>query len=124
MDPILQYLTSEELPLSKIEAHKVLLKSQRYALADGMLYRKSYLHHWLRCVTPEEGGYILRELHESICGNYIGPRVLAKKGMLSGYYWPTIFRDSPELVTKCRSCQLYVPVHHAPTQEMVPFQKP
>ncbi|XP_027103143.2 uncharacterized protein [Coffea arabica] len=98
MDPIVQYLAHGELPPSRVEARKVLLKSQKYVLTHGVLYRKSYLQPWLKCVTPEKGSYVLRELHEGICGNHVGPRVLAKKGMLAGYYWPTIFRDSAELV--------------------------
>ncbi|XP_071912377.1 uncharacterized protein [Coffea arabica] len=73
MDPIVRYLTTGELPSSKIEARKILLKSQRCVLPDGVLYRKSYLRPWLKCVTPEEGGYILRGLHEGICENHVGP---------------------------------------------------
>ncbi|XP_071901042.1 uncharacterized protein [Coffea arabica] len=90
----------------------------------GVLYRKSYLQQRLKCVTPEKGSYVLRELHEGVCGNHVGPRVLAKKGMLSRYYWPTIFWDSAELVARCKSCQLHAPIHHAPTQEMIPLHSP
>ncbi|XP_071927641.1 uncharacterized protein [Coffea arabica] len=124
MDPVIQYLAQGELPPDRTEARKILLKSQRYVLTQGILYRKSYLQPWLRCVTPEEGNYVLRELHEGICGNHVGPRVLAKKGMLAGYYWPTIFKDSAELVARCRSCQLHAPIHHAPTQELIPLSSP
>ncbi|XP_027177519.1 uncharacterized protein LOC113776533 [Coffea eugenioides] len=124
MNPLVRYLANGELPSSKVEARKILLKSRGYVLTDGVLYRKSYLRPWLKCVTSEEGSYILRELHEGLYGNHVGPRMLAKKGMQSGYYWPTIFRDSAELEAHCRSCQLHSPVHHAPTQEMIPLQSP
>nr|XP_027102165.1 uncharacterized protein LOC113723098 [Coffea arabica] len=124
MDPLVRYLANGELPSSRVEARRILLKSRGYEFSNGVLYKKSYLRPWLRCVTPGEGEYILRELHEGICGNYVGPRVLAKKGMLSGYYWPTIFLDSAELVARCKSCQLHAPIHHAPTQEMAPLQSP
>nr|XP_027123971.1 uncharacterized protein LOC113740625 [Coffea arabica] len=124
MDPIVRYLASGELPQDRVEVRRVLLRSRGYELSNGVLYKKSYLRPWLRCITPEEGNYILRELHEGICGNHVGPRVLAKKGMLSGYYWPTMFLDSTELVTRCKSCQLHAPIHHAPTQEMIPLQSP
>ncbi|XP_027103086.1 uncharacterized protein [Coffea arabica] len=124
MDPIVRYLAGGELPPSRVEARRVLLRSRGYELSNGVLYKKSYLRPWLRCITPEEGDYILRELHEGICGNHVGRRVLAKKGMLSGYYWPTMFLDSAELVARCKSCQLHAPIHHAPTQEMIPLQSP
>ncbi|XP_071907810.1 uncharacterized protein [Coffea arabica] len=124
MDPIVRYLANGELPPNRVEARRVLHRSRGYELSNGVLYKKSYLRPWLRCITPEEGNYILRELHEGICGNHVGPRVLAKKGMLSGYYWPTIFLDSADLVVRCKSCQLHAPIHHAPTQEIIPLQSP
>ncbi|XP_071926285.1 uncharacterized protein [Coffea arabica] len=124
MDPIVRYLANGELPPNRVEARRVLLRSRGYELSSGVLYKKSYLRPWLRCITPEEGNYILRELHGGICGNHVGPRVLAKKGMLSGYYWPTIFLDSADLVARCKSCQLHAPIHHVPTQEMIPLQSP
>nr|XP_027062904.1 uncharacterized protein LOC113689315 [Coffea arabica] len=112
MDPIVQYLAQGELPPSRVEARKVLLKSQKYVLTHEVLYRKSYMQPWLKCVTPEEGSYVLRELHESICGNHVGPRVLAKKEMLAGYYWPTIFRDSAELIARCGYEHLVVAIDY------------
>ncbi|XP_071933203.1 uncharacterized protein [Coffea arabica] len=39
MDPIVKYLSSEV----REETRKILLKSQRYVLTNGVLYRKSYL---------------------------------------------------------------------------------
>ncbi|XP_071923132.1 uncharacterized protein [Coffea arabica] len=81
-----KYLSQKELFLDGREVRKLLLKSQRYVLVNGMLYRKSYLSLWLKCITSEEEKYILRELHEGICGNHVGPRVLAKKGMMMNYY--------------------------------------
>nr|XP_027088665.1 uncharacterized protein LOC113710014 [Coffea arabica] len=94
MDPIVRYLASRELPPSRVEARRVLFRSRGYELSNGVLYKKSYLRPWLRCITPEEGDYILRELHEA------------------------------ELVARCKSCQLHAPIHHAPTQEMIPLQSP
>lgn len=34
---------------------------------EGNLYKKSYTHLLLKCVIPDEGDSILREIHE---GNY------------------------------------------------------
>ena len=33
----------------------------------------------LKCVGREDASYVLREVHEGICGNHIGARALAGK---------------------------------------------
>ncbi|GFZ06995.1 hypothetical protein Acr_18g0011650 [Actinidia rufa] len=48
----------------------------------------------LRCLRPEEAEYVLREIHEGICGNHSGARSLAKKIIRQGYFWPTMERDA------------------------------
>ncbi|XP_071905675.1 uncharacterized protein [Coffea arabica] len=84
---------------------EVLIRAAKYAYAEGTLYRRSYLSPWLKCVTPEEGDYVLREVHEGLCVAHVGSRVLAKKCLFLGYYWPSVFRDAAALVQKCRACQ-------------------
>ncbi|XP_027093694.1 uncharacterized protein [Coffea arabica] len=105
MTPLIDYLSSGVLPENKTEARRIQLRAVKYAYVGGTLYRRSYLSPWLKCVTLEEGDYVLREIHEGICAAHVGSRVLAKKCLLSGYYWPSVFRDAAELVQKCRSCQ-------------------
>nr|XP_027065152.1 uncharacterized protein K02A2.6-like [Coffea arabica] len=76
------------------------------------------------CVTPEKGDYVLREVHEGLCTTHVGSRVLAKKCLLLGYYWPSVFRDVAALVQQCRACQVHVPLRHQSTQEMIPIHSP
>lgn len=124
MSPIVKYLSMGELPAEKTEARKLRLRAGRYVLHQGVLYRRSYLAPWLKCITLAERGYVLREIHEEICGNHIGPRVMAKKCILAGYYWPTIFLDSAELYKKCAACQVYTTVQHLPAHEMILILSP
>ena len=64
----------------------------------------------------EEGDYILREIHERIGGNHIGPRVVATMGMSMGYYWPR----GEEVQIVPALC-----LNSACTnQEMIPMQSP
>jgi hypothetical protein len=60
---------------------------------------------FLKCVFKEEGEYILREIHEGVCGNHSGARVLAHKEVRAGFYWPNITRDSMQIVKTCDNCQ-------------------
>ncbi|XP_050229566.1 uncharacterized protein LOC126678714 [Mercurialis annua] len=78
-----------------------------------------------RCVgqssNTEEGEYVLREIHEGICGAHIAPRMLAKKAVLQGYYWPLMVRQAEEIVKKCENCQRHQNIRHAPTTEQCPI---
>ncbi|GJX44166.1 reverse transcriptase domain-containing protein [Tanacetum coccineum] len=48
MTPIYEYLTEETLPTEKEKARVVRRKLRRYAVINGVLYKKSYLGPWLR----------------------------------------------------------------------------
>ncbi|XP_027168007.1 uncharacterized protein LOC113767998 [Coffea eugenioides] len=124
MTPLVDFLSSGGLPENKAEARRIQLRAAKYAYAGGTLYRRSYLSPWLKCVTPEEGDYVLREVHEGICAAHVGSRVLAKKCLLLGYYWPSVFRDAADLVQKYRACQVHASLRHQPAREMVPIHSP
>ncbi|XP_022025084.1 uncharacterized protein LOC110925436 [Helianthus annuus] len=68
MMSIIMYLQSGILPENKAEARKIQYKSEHYQMADGILYRKSYLGPLLRCVDADDANYLIREVHEGICG--------------------------------------------------------
>nr|GEV31757.1 reverse transcriptase domain-containing protein [Tanacetum cinerariifolium] len=55
------------LPGDNKEARKLRLKARQYALMDGVLYRRSFLTPWLRCVGPLQADYVMREIHEGSC---------------------------------------------------------
>ncbi|XP_071940357.1 uncharacterized protein [Coffea arabica] len=100
MTLLVNFLSSSALPENKTETRRMQLRTAKYAYSGGTLYRRSYLSPWLKCVTPEESDYVLREIHEGICAAHVGSRVLAKKCLLLDYYWPSIFQDAAELVQK------------------------
>ncbi|XP_027156196.1 uncharacterized protein LOC113756920 [Coffea eugenioides] len=124
MTPFILFLSQRTLPEDRAEARRIQRKAARYALRDGELYKRSYLGPWLRCVTPEAGRHVLREIHEGLCGAHVGHRMLAKKTMLLGYFWPSLRQDSQDLVLGCPSCQVHAPEHHQPSNFMVPITSP
>lgn len=71
-----------------------------------------------------EGKYILHEIHEGICGNYLSTRTLVKKCISVGYYWTTIYKDAKELVRKCSTCQFSTNLMHVPPSDMIPMVSP
>ncbi|XP_071933070.1 uncharacterized protein [Coffea arabica] len=124
MTPLVNFLNSGVLPGDKTEARRLQLRATKYAYAGGILYRRSYLSPWLKCVTPEEGDYILREVHERLCAAHVDSRVLAKKYLFLGYYWLSVFQDAAALVQKCRTCQVQTLLRHQPAREIVPIYSP
>nr|XP_027101096.1 uncharacterized protein LOC113720416 [Coffea arabica] len=115
---------SGALPENKTEARRIQIRAAKYAYAGGTLYGRSYLSPWLKCVTPEEGDYVLREIHEGICAAHVGSWVLAKKCLLLAYYGPSVFRDAADLVQKCRAYQVHASLRNQPAREMLPIHSP
>ena len=105
MTPIVSYLKDGTLLEEKDEARKLRVKSARYVLMDEVLYKRGFSQPYLRCLAPEEANYMLREVHEEACGNYLGARSLVHKVVRAGYYWSTIQADTKAYVKVCSQCQ-------------------
>nr|GEX34770.1 reverse transcriptase domain-containing protein [Tanacetum cinerariifolium] len=52
MTPIVEYLKEGTLPNNRKDARKLRIKARQYELMEGILYRRSFLTPWLRCVGP------------------------------------------------------------------------
>nr|GEU42148.1 reverse transcriptase domain-containing protein [Tanacetum cinerariifolium] len=101
MTPIADYLKEGTLPGAKKEARKLRLKARQYELMEGILYRRSFLTPWLRCVGPLQAKYVMREIHEGSCSMHAGPRSVLAKAIRLEYYWPTMHRDARGMIRKC-----------------------
>jgi hypothetical protein len=121
---VIRYLRSGELPSHKEQSHKVRLQSTCYTMVDDMLYRRGYSHPLLKCLSAPEAHYVLREIHEGVCGNYSGGRMLALKAVRARYYWPTMTRDSMEFVRSCDKCQWFARVMKNPPERLTPVLSP
>ena len=104
MDPIWDYIIDGRLPDDPKEAAKIRTRSTRFTNHKGSLYKRGFFTPIRKCIAGKNTEYVLREVHEGICGNHIGARALAGKVLRQGYYWPTILRDAIDLVRKCRIC--------------------
>ena len=105
MDPIWDYINDGTLPDDPKEAAKIRVRSSRFINHKGSLYKRGFFTPFLKCIAGEDTEYVLREVHEGICGNHIGARTLAGKVLRQGYYWPTMLKDATDLVRRCRICQ-------------------
>ena len=76
------------------------------------------------CLTPEQGQYVLAELHEGICKNHPGGRTLAHRAHTQGYYWPIMKSDTADYVKKCDPCQQMSPILKSLVQDLVSISSP
>ena len=124
IDPILDYLTSKALLEDKSTSHKVTLQAPHYVLYDGKLYKGSFMLLLLKCLSPFEMNYVLREVYEGICGNHLGGWALAYKILRQGYSWPTVHKDAIEHVRRYDACQRKAPVQYLSTTELTTITAP
>ncbi|GFS34945.1 hypothetical protein Acr_00g0036910 [Actinidia rufa] len=124
MDEIIAYLQGGILPTDKLQARRLQYRSARFCLFKGRLYKRSFSGQLLKCLRPEKAEYVLKEIHEGICGNHSGARSLARKTIRQGYFWPTIERDAATYIRRCDKCQRFAPISRLPHTEMVPISSP
>ena len=72
----------------------------------------------------EDANYVLREVHEGICGNHIRVRSLVAKKPRQGYYWPIILKDVTKLVKKCKICQEHAQIPHLLSEPLTSITSP
>ncbi|KAL2251632.1 UNVERIFIED_CONTAM: Retrovirus-related Pol polyprotein from transposon [Sesamum indicum] len=121
-DEIVEYLEDGTLPADPIAAKRVKFRATRFTMLSGRLYKRTVDGPLLKCLDEERALYVMREIHEGSCGNHSGSRSLAQKIIRQGFYWPTIAKDSKELVKKCESCQKYATLIHQPATSMEPIK--
>nr|GEV62521.1 hypothetical protein [Tanacetum cinerariifolium] len=100
--PIIEYLKEGTLPGDRNEARKLRIKALQYEILEGVLYRRSFLTPWLRCVGPLQADYVIREIHEGSCNMHAGLRLVVAKAIWLGYYWPTMHRDVRDMIRKVK----------------------
>ncbi|RDX98498.1 Tf2-6, partial [Mucuna pruriens] len=118
MDPMVEYLKEGRLPADPGEASKVRKEAPKYTLIEHWLYRRGFSSPLLKCVDPKEAEYVIKEVHEGVCGTHIGGRALARKIARAGYFWPSLKADCMDYVKRCDTCQRFADNHQAPAEQM------
>nr|CAH66737.1 H0404F02.13 [Oryza sativa] len=116
-EPLIKFLTKQELPQDKNEAERTSRRSRLYIIHKTELYKKSP-SGILQCVSLEEGRQLLKDIHSSICGNHAAARTIVGKAYRQGFFWPTAVSDADKIVRTCEGCQFFVRQIHLPAQEL------
>ena len=83
---IIAYLQSGSLPDGKDAVRKLKVRASRFMLIRDVLYKRGFSRPYLRCLSHNEADYVMREVHEGICGNHSKARSLVHKLIRAGYY--------------------------------------
>ena len=124
MDPIWDYLIDGLLSDDPTEASKLRTRSARFTIPKGSLYKRGFFTHILKCIAGKDADYVLREVHEGVCGNHIGAWALAGKALRLGYYWPTMLREATEIVRRCKVYQEHAKISHLPSEPLTSVTSP
>ncbi|GKE46506.1 reverse transcriptase domain-containing protein [Tanacetum coccineum] len=119
--PLIEYLMEGTLPAKTKKERALKIKERQYTMINVVLYRKSFLEPWLRCVGPTQAEYVVKEIHEGSCSMYSGPRSIMAKAIRSGYHWPTMHKDARNIIRKCDDCQTHRSVPQNPQQKFTPI---
>ncbi|KAL0320397.1 UNVERIFIED_CONTAM: hypothetical protein Sradi_5301200 [Sesamum radiatum] len=122
--PIIKWIDEGLLPENRWEAARLKTRATFFIMHERILYKKSYTHTLLRCLSTEEGFHILQDIHSRCCGAHVGTRILANKAFRAGYFWPTMRQDAIRLVSKCERCQKHSSLIHQPAEPLTTMLSP
>nr|GEV39872.1 reverse transcriptase domain-containing protein [Tanacetum cinerariifolium]GEX37318.1 reverse transcriptase domain-containing protein [Tanacetum cinerariifolium] len=90
--------------MSSQQKKKFFKDVKHYFWDDSYLFKICADQVIRRCVYDQEVVEILTACHNGPTGGHHGANLTAKKVFDSGFYWPTIYRDAHDLVTRCDAC--------------------
>ena len=122
--PLKEYLQSGALPEGKDAVRRLKVRASRFVLITDVLYKSGFSRPYLRCLSHNEAEYVMKEVHEGICGNHSGARSLVHKLIRAGYYWPTMLKDTQSYVKACDKCQRFSNLIRQPSEKLSPMTAP
>jgi hypothetical protein len=82
----LAYMINKKLPEDAVEAKRVIRRSKAFVVSQEKLYKKSITGVLQRCITPQKGQMILKDIHAGVCEHHASSRAIAAKAFRAGFY--------------------------------------
>jgi hypothetical protein len=121
IQPYLAYMVNKTLPEDVVGARRIVRRSKAFVVLQGKLYNKSITGVLQRCITPQEGQIILKDIHAEVHGHHASSRAIAPKAFHAGFYWLTAIEDAKDIVRRCEACQRFASRTHVPAAELQPI---
>jgi hypothetical protein len=85
-EPFSNYLITGDLPKDEAEARRLQCRAQAYTIINNELYKRSVSGIFQKCIEPQEGLELLKEIHQGECGHHTSSRALVAKAFHHGFY--------------------------------------
>ena len=108
----------------KDAARKLKVQASQFVLIRDVLCKRGFSQLYLRCLSHDEADYMMKEVHEGICGNHSGARSLVHKLVRAGFYWPTMLKDAQAYVKTYDKCQRFSNLIRQPSEELTLMTAP
>ncbi|KAL0290422.1 UNVERIFIED_CONTAM: hypothetical protein Scaly_2670800 [Sesamum calycinum] len=76
---VVKWLDEGSLLDDRWKTARLKTRASSFLLQGGVLYKKSYTHPLLRCLSQQEGLHVLKEIHSGCCGAHGRSWIIANK---------------------------------------------
>jgi len=104
---IVNFLVLGQLPThwSTQDKRKLLNEVKNFYWDDPYLFKYYPDQIFRRCIPDNEVSSVIKFFHFEACGGHFSSRKTTAKILQSGFYWPTMFKDSHAFYKTCENCQ-------------------
>ena len=104
---IVNFIVTKSIPKhwNRHQRDKFLHDLKYYFWEEPLLFHLGCDQILKRCILEEEKGDILAMCHSSMCRRFFATCKTTEKILLSGFYWPNIFKDAHRFYAKFLQCQ-------------------
>jgi len=82
-------------------------RALRFVIIREKLYKRDFTASFLKCLSEEEVGYVMNEVHNGVCGMHTGQRTMKARILRAGYYWPTMEQDCEAMIRRHKGCKAH-----------------
>jgi hypothetical protein len=90
----------------------------QYTLVNNELFQYSANGTLMKCITPDDAGAILQDIHLGICGSHADARSLMGKTYRQGFFSSTAVSNADSLVHQCDGCQFFARQKHVTSHQL------
>jgi len=104
---IVNFLVSKQLLAhwSTQDKRKFLNEVKNFYWDDPYLFKYCPDQIFRRCIPDNEVSSVIKFCYSEACGGHFSSRKTTAKILQSGFYWPTMFKDSHAFCKTCENCQ-------------------
>jgi hypothetical protein len=103
----INFLATGDLPAHWNTQNKrnFLSDMQKFYWDDPYLFKYCLDKIFRRCIPDNEVSSVIKFCHSETCRGHFSSKKTAAKILQSGFYWPTMFKDSHAFCKTCEKCQ-------------------